>query len=72
MRSLWICSRNSLKNTSLQDELKDKEDEVERLKTKLISQTTKQKGIYVDPKELEEERWDNIDLKIQLEEANRR
>ena len=30
------------KKTSLQDELEDKEDEVERLKTELISQTGEQ------------------------------
>ena len=52
------------KKMSLQDELKDKEDEVERLKTELISQTKEQEEIDVDPKELEVARWTNIDIKI--------
>ena len=38
----------------------------------MISQTKEQEEIYVDPKELEEARWANSDLKIQLEEAKRR
>ena len=45
---------------------------MERLKTKLISQAKEQEDIDVDPKELEEARWDNTDLKIHLEEAKRR
>ena len=71
-KSMDLFKKLNHKKTSLQDELKEKEDEVERLKTELISQTKEQQEIDVDPKELEEARWANIDLKIQLEEAKRR
>ena len=56
------------KRTSLQVELEDKEDEIERLNTKLISQ---QEETRKDSEELEETRKANVDLKIQQEEAKR-
>ena len=55
----------NLKVTSLQDELEDKNNEIERLKSNLISQEV------VVSKELEESRKDNVDLKTQIEEAKR-
>ena len=45
-----LLKKLGLKKTSLPDELKVKEDEVERLKTELISQTKEQGEIDVDPK----------------------
>ena len=56
------------KKKSLQDELEDKVDDIERLNTKLISQ---QEEIRKDSEELEETRKANVDVKIQLEEAKR-
>ena len=56
------------KKTSLQDELEDKEYEVERIKTELISQT----GVQEESgEELEETRKADVELKTHLEEAKR-
>ena len=51
------------KKTSLQDELENKEDEVERLKTKLIS--------LIEEQEDSDEYSEKLDLQTQLEEAKR-
>ena len=55
----------------LWDKMKDKDFEVEQLKTKLISQKEEQEEPNEDSKELEETREANHDLKTQLEEAKR-
>ena len=55
----------------LQEKLEDKKDEVERLKTELISQVEEKEDSGEDSKELEETRKTNVDLKTQLEEAKR-
>ena len=57
------------KKTSLQDELENKEDEVERLNTKLISQRKEQEEYGEDSEELEETRKRDVDMKTQLEES---
>ena len=56
------------KNKDLQDKLQDQNDELKKLKTGLAKE---QEEIGVDSKDLEEARWVNIDLKVQLEEAKR-
>ena len=59
MRSLWICSRNSVfEKTSLQVELEEKVNEIEILMSNLISQEV------ADSKVLEEKRRDNVNLRI--------
>ena len=57
-----------LKNKDLQVKLQDQNDEIKELN---IGSTKKQEEIGVYPKEIEEARWANTDLKIQLEEAKR-
>ena len=59
------------KGKELQDQLKDKDVEVERLKTELISQKEKQEDPSKDSEELEETREANHDLNTQLEESKR-
>ena len=59
------------KDEELRDELKDKNAEVEQLKTELISQKEELEEHGEDSKELEETRKANLDLKTQLEEAKR-
>ena len=59
------------KDEVLQDQLEDKKDEVERLKTELISQMEEQEDPGEDSKEFEETRKANVDLKTQLEESKR-
>ena len=56
------------KDKELWDQMKEKDVEVERLKTELISQKKEQQEIVED---IEETREDNHDLKTQLEEAKR-
>ena len=56
------------KGTEMQDQMKDKDVEVEQLKTELISQKEESEK---PAQELEETREVNHDLKIQLEEAKR-
>ena len=56
------------KDKELWDRMKDKDDEVEQLKTELISQKEEPEN---PTQELEENREFNHDLKTQLEEAKR-
>ena len=56
------------KDKELRDQMKDKDVEVEQLKTKLISQ---KEELEKPAQELEETREVNHDLKTQLEEAKR-
>ena len=49
------------KNKDLQDKLQDRNHELKKLKTGLAKE---QEEIGVDPKELEEARWANTDLKF--------
>ena len=57
-----------LKNKELQVKLQVQNDEINELK---IGLEKEQEQISVDPKDIEEARWVNADLKIQLEEAKR-
>ena len=59
-KSMDMLKKLNLKKTSLQVELEDKDDEIERLNINPISQN-----------ELEETRRNNVDLKIKLEEAKK-
>ena len=59
-----LLMKLKLKNKDLQDQ----NDEIKELKIGLAKE---QEEIGADPKELEEARWTNTDLKIQLEEAKR-
>ena len=63
--SVDLLKKLGFKKKSLQDDIEDKNDEVERLNINIISQGESSK----DHEELEETRRDNVDLKIQLEEA---
>ena len=60
-----LLMKLKLKNKDLQDQ----NDEIKELKIALAKE---QQEIGVDPKELEEARWANTNLKIQLEESKRR
>ena len=60
------------KERELQDQLEDKDDEIERLKPKLISQAKEQEELGENSGEIEETREANVNLKIQLEEAKRK
>ena len=55
----------------MQDQLEDKKDEVERLKTELTSQVEEQEETGEASEKLGETRKANVDLKTQLEEAKR-
>ena len=57
-----------LKNKDLQVKMQDQNDEIKELKIGLAKE---QEEIGVDSKDLEEARWVNTDLKVQLEEAKR-
>ena len=57
-KSIDLSKKLNLKMTSLQDEIEDKNNEAERLKSDLISQEV------ADSKELEQTRRDNVNLKI--------
>ena len=59
-----LLMKLKLKNKDLHDQ----NDEIKELKIRLAKE---QEEIGVDPKDLEEARWVNTDLKVQLEEANR-
>ena len=59
------------KERELQDQLEDKDDEIERLKPKLISQAKEQEELGENSGEIEETREANVNLKTQLEEAKR-
>ena len=61
-----LLTKLRLKNKDLQGKLQDQNDEIKKLKTGLAKE---QEEIDVDTKELEESRWANTDLKIQLEKA---
>ena len=63
-----LLMKLKLNNKDLQVKLQDQNDEIKELKFGLAKE---QKEIGVDPKDLEEERWVNADLKVQLEEAKR-
>ena len=59
------------KDKELQDQLKDKNVEVEQLKTEFISQKEEQEELGEDSEELEETRKANHDSRTHLEEAKR-
>ena len=59
-----LLMKLKLKNKDLQDQ----NDEIKELKIGLANE---QEENGVDPKDLEEERWVNADIKVQLEEAKR-
>ena len=63
-----LLMKLKLKNKDLQVKLQDQNDEIKKLKIGLAKE---QEEIGVDPKDIEEARWVNTDLKIQLEEAKR-
>ena len=59
-KSVDLLKKLGLKKTSLQVELEDKDDEIERLNINPTNQ-----------EEIEETRRNNVDLKTQLQEAKR-
>ena len=63
-----LLQKLKVKDKELRDQMKDKDAEIEQLKTKLISQEEESEN---PAQELEETREVNHDLKTQLEEAKR-
>ena len=63
-----LLMKLKLKNKYLQVKLQDQNDEIKELKIGLAKE---KEHIGVDPKDCEEARWVNTDLKVKLEEAKR-